>query len=50
MFMLRCLQCGLSFSDLKHITIGMAYDIFTEKINDDFEYPVIATDEHIEAL
>ena len=33
--MLRCLEVGLSLSDLDLLTIGMVLDIWTEKGNDD---------------
>ena len=33
--MLRCLEVGLSLSDLDLLTIGMGLEIWTEKGNDD---------------
>ena len=48
--MLRCVQCGISISDLDYITMGMAYDIITEKGNDDYKYPFIATQADIDRL
>ena len=50
MFMLRCVQCGISISDLDLLSIGMVNDMFTELRNDDYEYPYIATQEDIDAL
>nr|DAQ00527.1 MAG TPA: hypothetical protein [Caudoviricetes sp.] len=35
---LRCLQIGLSISDLDLLSIGMITDMFIERENDDFEY------------
>ena len=48
--MLRCVQCGISISDLELITVGMAMDMFIEKKNDEYEYPLIATDADIDNL
>ena len=36
--MLRCLEVGLSLSDLDLLTIGMVLDIWTEKGNDNADY------------
>ena len=43
--MLRCLDLGLSLSDLDLLTIGMVYDMITEKSNDDCDYDEIGTQE-----
>lgn len=50
MFMLRCVQCGISISDLELLSIGMVNDMFIEAKNDEYEYPVLATEADIEAL
>lgn len=50
MFMLRCVQCGISISDLDLLSIGMVNDMFIERKNDEYEYPVIATQEDIDSL
>lgn len=34
LFLLRCLEVGLSIRDLELLTIGMVIDIWTERIND----------------
>lgn len=34
LFLLRCLQVGLSLSDLELLTIGMVNDIYIESGND----------------
>ena len=34
MFLLRCLEAGLSIADLDDLTIGLVMDIWTEKAND----------------
>ena len=43
LFLLRCLQLGLSIHDLDYLTIGLVLDMFTEKRNDEYEYAVVAT-------
>ena len=36
--MLRCLEIGLSLTNMDLLTIGMVLDIWTEKGNDDYKY------------
>ena len=48
--MLRCAELSLSDEALKNMTIGMVYDMYTEKANDYEKYPVKATQEDIEAF
>ena len=43
LFLLRCVQLGLSIRDLDLLTIGMVSDMFTESSNDSVEYPTVAT-------
>ena len=50
LFMLRCVQCGISISDLDDLTIGMVNDMLIELKNDDYKYPLIATQADIDAL
>ena len=38
LFLLRCVQIGLSLSDLDLLTIGMVNELFIEKDNDDISY------------
>lgn len=45
LFLLRCVQLGLSMSDLDLLTIGLLNDMFTEKENDSFAYPYQPTQE-----
>lgn len=45
LFLLRCLQVGLSLRDLDLLTVGMVNDIFVENMNDDYEYPQVASQE-----
>lgn len=41
--MLRCAELGLSDEALRGMTMGMVFDMYTEKANDHEEYPVKAT-------
>lgn len=48
LFLLRCFQTGLSIKDLDELTIGMVNDMFTESLNDDYDYKQIATQEDMD--
>lgn len=41
--MLRVAQMGISFRDLALVSVGMVFDMMTESVNDDFNYPYRAT-------
>ena len=43
LFLLRCTQMGLSMSDLDRLDMGIILDMLTESINDNYDYPVKAT-------
>ena len=43
LFLLRCVQIGLSLTDLDLLTIGMVNEIFIEKDNDEATYEYKAT-------
>ena len=43
LFLLRCMEVGISIPDLDLLTIGLVMDIWTEKGNDGTEYAVRAT-------
>ena len=43
LFLLRCVQLGLSIRDLDLLTIGMVNDMFAESRNDDYKYATLAT-------
>ncbi|MCD8049817.1 MAG: hypothetical protein LUG52_09565 [Clostridia bacterium] len=45
LFLLRCVQLGISIRDLDLLTIGMCTDMFTENLNDDYDYPLTPTQE-----
>ena len=43
LFLLRCMEVGISIPDLDLLTIGLVMDIWTEKGNDGTEYAVKAS-------
>lgn len=45
MFLLRCVELGISVHDLDLLTIGFVVDMWTEKANDGVNYKQIATQE-----
>lgn len=46
LFLLRCVQLGLSIRDLDLLTIGLVNDMYTESGNDDYKgYNEVATQE-----
>lgn len=45
LFLLRCIEIGLSIRDLELMTIGLVLDIWAEKGNDSVKYDVLASQE-----
>ena len=45
LFLLRCVQLGLSMADLELLSIGLVNDTYTESRNDDCKYAELATKE-----
>ena len=45
--MLRCTELGLSDEALNNMSMGMVYDLLTEKANDQEKYPYKATQDDI---
>ncbi len=45
MFLLRCVQLGISIRDLDLLSIGMVNDMYAENSNDNHKYPQLATQE-----
>ena len=43
LFLLRCVQIGLSIRDLDLLTIVMVNDMYAESRNDDYNYKEIAS-------
>ena len=48
LFLLRCLQIGLSISELDLLTIGTVNDMYSEMSNDDYDYAEVATQEQMD--
>ncbi len=47
--MLRCAELNLTDSALQGMTMGMVYDMLTERANDREDYPIRATQADIDA-
>lgn len=45
LFLLRCLEIGISIGALDYLMIGMVMDIWTEKANDSVKYDNLAMQE-----
>lgn len=45
LFLLRCIQLGLSMVDLELLSIGLINDMYAECRNDDYKYAELATQE-----
>lgn len=43
LFLLRCVQLGISIRDLNLLTIGLVNDLFTENMNDPYPYKDLAS-------
>ena len=52
LFLLRCVQIGLSIRDLELLTIGMVNDMYAESGNDEHqdEYRQLATQHDMDAF
>ncbi len=48
--MLRCAELYLTDDMLSTMSMGMVYDMLTEKMNDNEKYPYKATQEDIDAF
>ena len=48
LFLLRCVQLGISIRDLDLLTIGLVNDMYAEVGNDNYKYPVLATQEQMD--
>lgn len=45
LFLLRCVELGISIRDLDLLTIGLVLDMWSEKANDNVAYSKVATQE-----
>ena len=43
LFLLRCVQLGMSIGELDLLTIGLVNDMYIEIRNDEHKYAVVAT-------
>ena len=51
LFMLRCVQLGISIRDLDLLTIGMVNDMYSESGNDEYKgYSQMATQKDFDAF
>jgi len=50
LFLLRCVQLGLSLSELDLLTIGLVNDMFTERENDEYKYSYRASQSDFDAF
>lgn len=48
--MLRCAELGLGNNDLNDMTIGMVYDMLTEKANDHVKYNLKPTQDDFDTF
>lgn len=45
LFLLRCVELGIPLRDLELVTVGMVFDMYTERGNDDYGWHQVATQE-----
>ncbi len=50
LFLLRCVQLGISIRDLDLLTVGLVNDLYIERDNDDQKYAQIATQAQMDAF
>lgn len=50
LFLLRCIQLGISVADTDLLTIGLINDMYAENSNDGYKYPSLATQEDFDAF
>lgn len=50
LFQLRALELGIKKQDLRFYSCGQIFGILTERSNDKYDYPVIATQADIDAF
>ena len=48
LFLLRCVQLGLSIADLDLLSIGLINDMYCESRNDSFSYAVLGTQQDMD--
>lgn len=50
LFMLRCVELGISIRDLDLLTVGSVNDMYTEKARDDETFDYVATQDDFDAF
>ena len=50
LYLLRAVQVGISLHDLDLISMGTVQDMFIESLNDEYDYPQMATAEDMRKL
>ena len=50
LFLLRCVEVGISIQDLDLLTIGIVLDMWTEKVNNDEKYQKVAGQSEFDRL
>lgn len=48
LFLLRCVQLGISIRDLDLLSIGLVNDMYAESSNDDYKYLQLASQEDMD--
>lgn len=48
LFLLRCVQLGISIQELELLSIGMINDMYAENRNDEWKYAQVATQEDMD--
>ena len=48
LFLLRCVQLGLSMADLELLSIGLINDMYCESRNDSYSYAVVGTQDDMD--
>jgi len=48
LFLLRCVQLGLSMQDLELLSIGLINDMYAERRNDECKFAEMATQEDMD--
>lgn len=48
LFLLRCVQLGISIQELELLSIGMVNDMYAESRNDEWKYARVATQEDMD--
>lgn len=48
LFLLRCIQLGISMTDMELMSIGLINDMYAESRNDECKYAEVATQEDMD--